>query len=538
MGVYLNNVNPYTMYRSECAKPYFVDKSLILQELCPLAEQGNNHICITRPRRFGKTIMANMVGAFFSKGRDSGDIFGSLQIGRTKEYEKNLNRYNVIYISFNELPRRCRTYDQYIERIEKNLTGDLRAAYPDQGIYEEDALWDALMKAFSSTGREKFIFVLDEWDFIFHRDFITDEDRKEYISFLSNLLKDKPYVSMTYMTGILPIAKYSSGSELNMFIEYSMAAQEKFSDYFGFTQTEVQELYRRYMERTRKPAVSLEGLELWYDGYYTASGERIYNPRSVAAALGNNRLANYWTSSGPYDEIFYYINKNVDDLRAALALMVSGEGVPAKIQEYAATSMELKTKDEIFSAMVVYGFLSYKDGKVFIPNKELMDKFSEMLQREDSLGYINRLAAESERMLAATLRGDTETMEEILEYAHNTETPLLAYNSEAELAAVVNLVYLSARDRYVIKREDKAGTGYVDFVFYPKTDKGADCIILELKVDHAPEEAIAQIRERNYALCFCGKLGEEQVYTGRILAVGIGYCRKDKKHACKIEILR
>ena len=538
MGVYLNNVNPYTMYRSECAKPYFVDKSLILQELCPLAEQGNNHICITRPRRFGKTIMANMVGAFFSKGRDSGDIFGSLQIGRTKEYEKNLNRYNVIYISFNELPRRCRTYDQYIERIEKNLTGDLRAAYPDQGIHEEDALWDALMKAFSSTGREKFIFVLDEWDFIFHRDFITDEDRKEYISFLSNLLKDKPYVSMTYMTGILPIAKYSSGSELNMFIEFSMAAQEKFSDYFGFTQTEVQELYRRYMERTGKPAVSLEGLGLWYDGYYTASGERIYNPRSVAAALGNNRLANYWTSSGPYDEIFYYINKNVDDLKAALALMVSGEGVPAKIQEYAATSMELKTKDEIFSAMVVYGFLSYTDGKVFIPNKELMDKFSEMLQREESLGYINRLAAESERMLAATLRGDTETMEEILEYAHNTETPLLAYNSEAELAAVVNLVYLSARDKYVIKREDKAGTGYVDFVFYPKTDKGADCIILELKVDHAPEEAIAQIRERNYALCFCGKLGEEQVYTGRILAVGIGYCRKDKKHACKIEILR
>ena len=222
-------------------------------------------------------------------------------------------------------------------------------------------------ESFFLNRKREIYFVLDEWDFIFHRDFITDEDRKDYISFLSNLLKDKPYVSMTYMTGILPIAKYSSGSELNMFIEFSMAAQEKFSDYFGFTQTEVQELYRRYMERTRKPAVSLEGLELWYDGYYTASGERIYNPRSVAAALGNNRLANYWTSSGPYDEIFYYINKNVDDLRAALALMVSGEGVPAKIQEYAATSMELKTKDEIFSAMVVYGFLSYKDGKVFIP---------------------------------------------------------------------------------------------------------------------------------------------------------------------------
>lgn len=426
MGTYLNSVGPYIMYKSECDKPYFVDKSMILQELLPLVKQGNNHVCITRPRRFGKTVMANMIGAFLGKGQDSRAIFSDLLIGKEKEAINHANQYNVIHISFNEMPRVCKSYEQYISRIEKRLIVDLQEAYPDCRISDEGAVWDALMQVFSVNGNEKFVFVLDEWDFIFHKDFITEEDKRDYISFLSNLLKDKPYVSLAYMTGILPISKYSSGSELNMFIEFSMVTQQRFSDYFGFTESEVKDLYLKYQKNTSKELrVSLEGLREWYNGYHTASGERVYNPRSVVAALNNNQLANYWTSSGPYDEIFYYIQNNIADIRKDLAIMIAGEAVPAKVQEYAATSMKLRTKDEIFSAMVVYGFLSYENGKVSIPNKELMDRFVDMVQKEVSLGYIYRLAKESERMLAATLSGDVETMAEILEYVHDTETPLL-----------------------------------------------------------------------------------------------------------------
>ena len=538
MGVYLNSAGPYTMYKSECSKPYFVDKSMIIKELLPLAEQGNNHVCITRPRRFGKTVMANMIGAFFGKRQDGRSLFSKLLIGKENAVMEHVNQYNVIYISFNEMPRMCKSYGEYIRRIETRLICDLRETYPECRISEDDAVWDALTQVFAASG-EKFVFVLDEWDFIFHRDFITKEDRQDYISFLSNLLKDKPYVSLTYMTGILPISKYSSGSELNMFIEFSMVTQQRFSNYFGFTEAEVRELHQRYRNRTSPPLnVSMEGLRDWYNGYHTASGERVYNPRSVVAALGYNQLANYWTSSGPYDEIFYYIRNNIADVRNDLALMVAGEAVPAKVQEYAATSMNLQTKDEIFSAMVVYGFLSYEKGKVSIPNKELMDRFSDMVHKETSLGYINRLARESERMLAATLSGDTKTMAEILEYAHNTESPLLAYNSEAELSAVVNLVYLSARDSYDVEREEKGGVGYVDFIFYPKADRSADGIILELKVDHTPEEAISQIKEKNYMLRFLGKLGENAQYTGRVLGVGIGYDKEKKHHRCKVEVLR
>ncbi|MDO5550176.1 MAG: AAA family ATPase, partial [Lachnospiraceae bacterium] len=395
-------------------------------------------------------------------------------------------------------------------------------------------------KVYEYCDGEKFIFVLDEWDYIYHQAFATDSDKDSFTKFLSNLLKDNAYVEMAYMTGILPIAKYSSGSELNMFCEYTMVTEEKYSEYFGFSDREVDDLYARYLKRQpENRKVTREGLRVWYDGYHTKSGERVYNPRSVVLALDNNNLGNYWTNSGPYDELFFYVGANVDQVKDDVGLLVSDIPVPAKVQEYAATSMELKTRDEIFSAMVVYGFLNYENGYVSIPNKELMDKFAEMVQKEPSLGNVYQLTRESRRMLAATKAGDTKTMTEILQFVHNTESPLTVYNNEAELASILKLVYLQARDFYRIQREDKAGIRYVDFVFYPY-DKCDDAIIIELKVNHTAEEAIQQIKDRQYALCFEGKLGEKPEYTGRILAVGIAYMKDDekKRHQCKVEVLR
>ena len=478
MGRYLNSRAAYTLYKSETEKPYFVDKSEMLQELFPLVRTGNNHICITRPRRFGKTVAANMIAAFFSSACDAKDIFESLHIAEAESYSEYRNRFSVIHISFNELDGRCASYREYIERIEKRLVRDLKREYPDADIDEADGAADALLELYMEDDTARFIFVLDEWDFIFHQDFTTEKEKKEYLSFLRNLLKDRPYVLLAYMTGILPIARsypadstlksgdfivdasgeslqavfppdasYSSGSELNMFSEYSMATEERFSEYFGFTEREVDMLYERYRRERKEPVrVTREGLKAWYDGYQTKGGERLYNPRSVVMSLSNNNLGNYWTSSGPYDEIFYYIKNNVDAVRDDIARMAAGEAVPAKVKEYAATSQELRTKEEILSAMVVYGFLSYEDGMVSIPNRELMEQFSEMIKKEASLGYVYRLAKESDRMLLATLAGDTGTMEQILESVHDTETPILSYNNETELSAVVNLVYLSARD--------------------------------------------------------------------------------------------
>lgn len=252
MGIYLNSKAAYTLYKSETEKPYFVDKTKMLEELFPLVQTGNNHICITRPRRFGKTVMANMIASFFSKAFDSKEMFQQLGIGGVKDYTSYINQFPVIHISFNESGSQCGSYGQYIERIEKRLVKDLKKEYPDMEISEDAGAAEALMELYAEDDTARFVFVLDEWDFIFHQSFIKEKDKRDYLTFLRNLLKDRPYVRLAYMTGILPIAKYSSGSELNMFSEFTMASEERFSEYFGFTEEEVDLLYRRYQERRKK----------------------------------------------------------------------------------------------------------------------------------------------------------------------------------------------------------------------------------------------------------------------------------------------
>ncbi|MCD7957168.1 MAG: ATP-binding protein [Lachnospiraceae bacterium] len=550
MGYYLNSTQAYFLYESEAKKPYFVDKTSMLKKLIPLVKEGNNHICITRPRRFGKSVIAEMIGAFFGKGVDGSRLFDSLKIAQESrssladsskgceafDYREYMNQYNLIYINFIEAANLSKSYNEFMKRIERFLIRDFRKAFSNVDFWEGLSPVE-LMKMIHDDTQESFILVFDEWDCIFHKTYTTDEDRRNFINWLAAMTKDKGYIALSYMTGILPIAKYSSGSTINNFLEYTMATDDLFSEYFGFTEAEVDELYHRYEARTSERNISRENLKYWYDGYHTPSTERMYNPRSVVEALTRNRIRSYWKSTGSYAEISTYIRHDRDDIKKDVALMVAGEAVKADVEEYAATEMSLTTRNEILSAMVVYGFLNYEDGKVHIPNKELMGEFAKVIRERKDLGYINRLAIESDRMLTATLKGDTKTMEEILQFAHNTETPLLDYNDETELTAIVNLVYLAARDSYYVERENKAGKGYVDFIFYPERVDD-DGIILELKVDDTSEAAVQQIKDRNYALKFQGKMAEKKRHFGRILLVGIGYDKKKKDHTCKIEVLR
>ncbi|MCX4325937.1 MAG: AAA family ATPase [Lachnospiraceae bacterium] len=535
MGMFLNSVVPYEAYKEVFLDVYFVDKTLLIEELVPAIGRKNRYFCITRPRRFGKSVMADMVSAFFCKSTDGRSLFSKLLVGKSMDCMEHLNCHNVIFIDFSRIPRDCNSYGQYIARIQDGINNDFAKVYKELEIDIKAAVWDNLLYIFQNTG-DKFIFVIDEWDAVFHMPFVSEAQQKEYLLFLKNLLKDQVYAELVYMTGVLPVAKYSSGSELNMFLEYDMATSERFSKYFGFSDTEVDTLYEIYRKNIKETRITREELCIWYDGYHTAAGENVYNPRSIVCALTDNQIRNYWTSSGPYDEIFYYIKNNVEAVRDDLVLMAAGEGVGTEIQNYTAVSMKLDTKDEIYSAMVIYGLLAYKDGKVFIPNREIMEQFRKLLMSKETLGYVYRLARESEKMLKATLSGDIQTMAAILKFAHDTESPIFSYNSEIELSAVVNLVYLAARDRYRVEREDKAGEGYVDFIFYPER-KGADAIILELKVNCTPEDAIKQIKSKNYVLRFKGKLGENPKYTGRILAVGISYSKKTKEHLCKVEVI-
>ncbi|MCC8102048.1 MAG: ATP-binding protein [Clostridiales bacterium] len=536
MGYYLNPVDIIDIYKRETVKPYFVDKTEMLKELIPLVEQQGSCLSVTRPRRFGKSVMAAMIGSFFGKGVDSTEIFSHLKIGQEKGYEKHLNQHNLIYIDFSKDVFECVSYEEYISTIKMRLFDDLREAYPNARIRDKDSLGAALRIVSVAYKNEKFLMIFDEWDYVFHRKYFTEADRGKFTAFLGDMTKGRAYVEMAYLTGVLPIKKFSVSDTMNHFDEYNMANSDIYDEYFGFTDEEVNELYQRYLGNHDKAEFSREDLAEWYDGYQRENGDSIYNPNSVVRALTRNTLKNYWAKAGEYDELKNYVLDDVDGMKEAVMLLAAGEPVEADLSEYASTATELKYRDEILSVMTVYGYLNYSNGRVRIPNKELEMEFDRIMQTEPKYSYMRELEKESARILQATYDGDEDTVGKILAIVHTTESPLKAYNDEAELSGSVKLAYIAARNKYDMQREDQAGIGYVDYIFYPH-NRSDDGIIIELKVDDSPETALKQIKDKNYALKFQGKLGEQPKTTGRIILVGISYCRKDKVHRCKIEIL-
>lgn len=513
MSYYLNTDTPLILFRKAVGSKIYVDKSMLIEKISDTITNGNQYICITRPRRFGKTINANMLGAYYTRGFDSHELFDGLAISKSDSYPKHLNKHNVIYIDFSRMPDICTGYQDFIINIRNGILEDITEAYP--GL--KGKAYPMLSQMLKDTG-DSFAFIMDEWDSIFYKSFMTEGDKNAYLEFLKGLLKDQPYVELAYMTGVLPIAKYSSGSELNMFDEYNFMNDNIYDRYFGFREEEVRALCEKY------PTVPFEEVKAWYDGYYTSDGKSLFNPRSVSKALTRGVCLNYWTETGPMNEIADCIEHNVDEVREDIVKMVAGIPVPVKLRGYSAAESRLDTRDEILSAMVVYGFLSYHDGCIRIPNYELMEKYQDVLSRK-SMGEVKEIVDRSKEMLAATLSGEEKKVASMLEEVHDREIPFLKYGDENALSCVITLCYLSARDSYMVEREAKSGKGYCDYLFIPKKDSDP-AIIMELKVGGTCEEALAQIKDRNYL--------QKVAHCREILLVDINY-DKEKHHECRIE---
>lgn len=516
MAVCLNTASALVLYKELVNSEYFVDKSDMIEKMNKRIRTNTKNICITKPRRFGKTSVLNMLGAYYGKAYDSKELFDNLKISKSDTYMSHLNQYNVISLNLNDLPDEGSTYEDYINLIRGSIIDDIREAYPEL----KDKKFRRISDLLSATG-EQFIFIIDEWDYIFSHGLFC-EHHSDFLEFLRNLLKDRPYVALTYMTGVLPIKKYSTGSALNMFKEYTMLKDPFFEEYFGFTEREVEALCER------QSALTMDEIRDWYNGYQTRSGERLYNPRSVVCALEDGACQSYWTRTGRMDEVLFFLKYNINEVRDDVIQMVNDTPVRIDIKkEYYAGQDNPANKKEIYSAMIIYGFLSYYDGELSIPNKELMLEFETALE-DDDFGYVAELVRNSSEVLNATLAKKGDIVASYLHNIHNSELPILKYNDENSLSCVVTLAYLAARNQYRVEREEKSGKGYADFIFYPR-QKNLPGIILELKADDTPEAAIAQIRSKEY----CEKLRKEKVE--RILAVGLSYDTGKKEHQCVIE---
>ena len=518
MAFCLNTNAALILYTELTNNEFFVDKSGIIKHFNKRIGTNSKFICITKPRRFGKTSVLNMLGAYYCKAYDSKSLFDTLEISRADTYEQHLNQYHVINLCLSALSDKSDTYDDYIELFKNSIRRDIYKTYPH--LANED--YYSISELLTATN-ERFIFIIDEWDYIFSHELYT-KHHGDFLEFLRDLLKDKPYVEFVYMTGVLPIKKYSTGSALNMFKEYTMLKDPLFDKFFGFTEDEVEALCQK------QSALTMEEIRDWYNGYQTRDGSRLYNPRYVVCALEDETCQSYWTRTGKMDEVLFFLKYNIDEVREDVVKMVNGLSIRLDIdKEYFAGQAHPASKKDIYAAMIIYGLLSYSDGELRIPNKELMLEFENALEDKD-FGYVAELVRNSSEILDATMNQQGDLVASYLHNIHNSELPILKYNDENSLSCVVTLAYLSARNKYRVEREEKSGKGYVDFIFYPRR-RNLPGIVLELKADKTPEDAIVQIREKEYS----EKLKKEKVSA--ILAVGISYDTARKEHHCLIEQL-
>lgn len=523
MGIYLNPGNNgfWEAVRSEI----YVDKTGLIAQTNKYINTLQKFICVSRPRRFGKSIAVQMLTAYYSCSCDSTDLFIGRKIENDETFLEHLNKYDVIYLNMQQflIESRKREVTDYLEQ---EVLEELRELYGELFSDQVTILAAALRKIYAKT-KKKFIFLIDEWDCVMRERQDSEVIQKQYLDFLRNLLKDQPYVALAYMTGILPIKKYGQHSALNMFWEYSMTDQMDFEEYTGFTEEEVKGLCEKY-------DMDFAQVSNWYDGYKFRQIQHIYNPRSVVAAMKNHVLSNYWTSTETYEALKVYIDMDFDGLRSDIVQMLGGGRVKVNTFSFQNDMYNFQVKDDILTLLIHLGYLGYdpETKEAFIPNKEIIGEFENAMS-VSGWPNIMRVLKASERLLEDTLREDAESVAKALDQAHTEVSSILTYNDENSLSCAIGLAYYSARKDYRLIRELPTGRGFADIVFLPLPSTNKPAIVVELKYDKSANAAIQQIKDRQYTQAI-------EDYVGEILTVGINYDKENvnKPHSCVIERLK
>lgn len=520
MGVYLNPGNDG--FKKAVRSKIYVDKTGLIAYTNECLDTEQQFICVSRPRRFGKSMALKMLSAYYSCSCDSKELFAGRKIESDPTFGEHLNQYDVIFLNMQQFLIEADS-GSVTDYLEQEVLRELRKEYGEYINRPGIGLAAALREIFVETNRQ-FIFLIDEWDCVMRERQESEELQKQYLDFLRNLLKDQPYVALAYMTGILPVKKYGQHSALNMFWEYSMTDQGVFEKYTGFTETEVKELCERY-------ALDFAEAGSWYDGYQFTEYQHIYNPKSVVEAMHRQRFSNYWTSTETYEALKIYMDMDYDGLRSDIVRMLGGERVKVNTQSFQNDMQTFKTKDDVLTLLIHLGYLGYdaEAKEAFIPNKEIIGEFENAMS-VGGWSEVMRVLKSSEKLLEDTLHCDAESVAEGLDRAHTEVASILTYNDENSLSCAIGLAYYSARKDYKMIRELPAGRGFADVVFLPLPFCNKPALVVELKYDKSADTALKQIKDRRYPQVLEG-------YAGEVLLVGVNYDRDsvDKPHSCVIE---
>ncbi len=520
MGIHLNP--GYENFRRTLAADIYVDKTMMLSVLNRFIDKGNNYVCISRPRRFGKTIASEMVSAYYSKGCDSHELFENLGISKAEGYEDKLNKYNVIKIDLNSEYQNLRNKDNLITTLESDIAEEMKNQFPGCDIRSDDSLARNILRVFTATA-ETFIILIDEYD-VLVREQVPQALFDEFLSFLNGLFKSatlRPAISLAYLTGILPIVRDRIQSKLNNFEEYTILDAKELTEFVGFIPEEVKALCEEW-------GMDYEECRRWYDGY-NQNGYEIYNPESVVKSMRDKKYSNYWGKTSSYRVISDRLEENYRGAKEAVIRMLAGEEVPVNVSQYLNTMDCFSTLDDALTYLIHIGYLAYNEDEEScrIPNLEISKEWANAVAVMSDQETTDRIIRASKALLTATVKGDEEAVARALDESHINVTSNRSYNNEDALQSAIYLAYIFALNKYTVIKEMTTGKGFADVVYIPYVPD-LPAMIIELKHNKCAESALDQIKEKKY-------FDSLKDYKGGLMFVGVNYDEKDKTHECRIE---
>ncbi|WP_019000855.1 AAA family ATPase [Ruminobacter sp.] len=528
-------------------KDIFVDKTDFIEKMSAKINADKRFFAVTRPRRFGKTVTAHMLLAYYSKGYIGTKIFDGLHIADKDNYAEHLNKYDVIYIDMNTIDglfdgysgqkQKVEGVNDLVDYFEYSVIKDLKSSNEFSKCLEKHQIGNMglleTLLAITQDLNTRFIFIMDEWDLVY-REYRDDEVlQKKFIKLLKNLFKSdggKACFALAYLTGILPIKKYNSQSALNGFDEYNMLSPGDYAPYFGFTEDEVANIVK-----SPNCKVSHHDLKSWYEGY-KIKGVDIYNPNSVCKAVTRNECISYWSGTSSNEEFVRLINMDFDGIKEDIINLIEGDEVTFSCANFQNDMVTIKDKNDVFSLLVCLGYLGCAETKnqyrkvAYVPNAEIKAVLMDIVREQNWYERMETIRR-SENLLKAIKELDGTTVATIIQDIHNSPAvALLDYNDEESLTyCVMTGLLWSTLDDYSYHREDQAGKGRVDLVYEPITRR-QPLILIEFKYDDSAEEAIKQIKEKEYFKRYAGQYRN-------IILVGINFSTKTKDHQCLIEKL-
>ena len=520
MGYYINvgNVGFQSARNDE-----YVDKSGLISIVNGTLFTKRRFSCVSRCRRFGKSMAAEMLCAYYDQSCDSRALFADLKIASDPSFEQHLNKYPVIYLDMTSFVTRFKT-DDIVQMMDAELRADIGQAFSDVGQGEGDDLMAFLIRI-AIECKQQFIFIIDEWDAICREFPAGSEAMDRYVGWLRRMFKSVDAMRVfagVYMTGILPIKKYKTESALNNFQEYSMVEPIDMASYFGFTKTEVKML-------ADKHHADYDELEKWYDGYQIGDEPSVFNPNSVMSALRSRRCRSFWAATGAYDAVSGYIQMNYEGLKDDIVRMLAGGRCFVDPTGFQNDMSVIHSKDDVLTVLIHLGYLSYdwRRSECYIPNREVAGEMVNAVKASNWSRIVGAID-KSRQLLQATLDGNEEAVARGIDAAHDEHTSILSYNDENSLSCVLSIAYYYAVNDYVVHREYASGKGFADLVLIPRKHMNSPAIVIELKYNRDADTAISQIKRRNYP----EKVSQ---YADNLLLVGINYDRETKQHECHIE---